>query len=93
MTISYYPLPEPDPAWQMLITPMLAPAPPLSQFAIDSTCIAKELKIVSPPDLQRTTCPVNKDNVDSFTASERIKAAEAQEVENFAALEDAVSRL
>lgn len=91
----YFRLPDPSPIWQVLKSATtqgttLAPVPPLSPFSIDGSCIAEEIKIVSPLDLQPTPNPVTRKNLESFTESERAKAASAEEVESASGLQEAV---
>lgn len=69
---------------------MLAPKPSLFKFNIDETCVGEEVKIVLPLDLKATPCPVTKQNVDSFTDSEREKAGKAEMAESLDDLKDKV---
>ncbi|KAJ7922039.1 hypothetical protein B0H13DRAFT_2317802 [Mycena leptocephala] len=82
--VNFFPLPLPDPVWELLETDMLAPAiaPVLAPARIDSGCVAPEVLIVSPLKLQKTSTPVNKQNRVDFTLRERALAANALEVKS-----------
>jgi hypothetical protein len=88
MSRSFYQLPAADTTWDLLKqTHMLAPKPSLFKFKMDESCVGEEVKIITPLDLKATPCPVTKQNIDSFTNSEREKAGRAEMAESLEDLE------
>ncbi|KAJ7080754.1 hypothetical protein B0H15DRAFT_855854 [Mycena belliarum] len=93
--VNFYALPAPDPVWDCLNREMLRPSlahifPPSH---LDDSCIAEEIKIVSPLQVKNTKCPVTKQNTDSWTLAERAKASKAREMGDITELKAEIAKL
>ncbi|KAJ6496818.1 hypothetical protein DFH09DRAFT_1103589 [Mycena vulgaris] len=69
-----------DPAWALLAQAPVVSALPQMSKPVDDSCIAEEIRIDIPIDLQRTSCPVTLETTREWTNLERPKALNAVEV-------------
>ena len=83
-------LPPKSDAWDTINLPRTQ-LPPLPTWRVDETCIAEEILITSPLDLQDTPCEVTKANRKDWTAAERAKADLAEIVKDIETLIKRVS--
>ncbi|KAJ7083293.1 hypothetical protein B0H15DRAFT_802778 [Mycena belliarum] len=81
---NYFQLPPLAQCWDALKNPIHSPVLPLTldNMNITEECVLEEITIKTELDLKETPCPVNPENSDSWTKSERTKAAAAPMAES-----------
>ncbi|KAJ6578502.1 hypothetical protein B0H19DRAFT_1062983 [Mycena capillaripes] len=91
----YWTVPEPDQCWKALKEPLLAPILPLLAEEIDLSddCVAEEITVTIPVELKDSVFPVNSENRDSWSKSERKKAAKAKVVQSLDELKEEVKQM
>lgn len=83
--VSYYGLPHSDNIWNLMSRDMACipiPKPGQTLPFIDESCVADEIRIDTPLDLQKTPCPVTVETTEAWSTIERLKVASAYEVRN-----------